>query len=627
MAFCSLTTTSIPSALQQGRSNAATQSGAFLRRNRRRSLLLILVLWLLIYVAGLFHPALLDDVDSKHAEVAKEMVLRHDYVTLYANGIRYMEKAPLMYWCVAASYRIFGVHDWSTRLPVVLWMLLLFYAVHEIGRRIYGERAGFYAAAVLATSVGPYLYTRFLIPDTLVGLWLLLAFAFFLRTLEEDPPSRFACWGIAVVSALNVLTKGLIGLVFPVAIVGLYLLITGNLRHVLRLRLPSSLAIFFAVAAPWHILAGVRNPDQGAVRGFLWFYFINEHVLRYLNKRVPRDYDTVPLLLFWLLTVVWLVPWAAFLPQAIRDVPLRWRRWRSQLDAQHRANLLFLTWTVVIVLFFSFSTRQEYYTIPVLPGIALLIGQWLAREESASSNSLERRAGRISSLVLLVLGVAAFFFGMAVLITSRPPTAGVDLADLLKKHPQDYALSLGHLLDLTPEAMGIFRGPLLGTVLALLFGTGLNWWFRRCNRPALGNVSLIAMMVVLLTCVHSAYVTFNPILSSRNLATAVNQVYTPGDLLVSTGEYEAASTLNFYTGQHLLVLHSPSASMWYGSRFPDAPRVFETPDSFAALWSGPHRIFLWADHENPRVLEGKPAFVLAYSGGKYVYTNRPVSRP
>lgn len=617
-----MTTHSIAGSLHEDSLQAHSELKSFLGLSRRACLVFIFVLWLVIYVSGMFSPALLDDADSKHAEVAREMVVRHDFVTLYANGIRYMEKAPLMYWCVAGSYRLFGVHDWSTRLPIVLWMLALFYATYWVGRRAYGELGGFYSAVVLSTSVGPYLYTRFLIPDTLVGLWLLLTFAFFLRTLDEDPPSRFACWGIAVISALNVLTKGLIGLVFPAAIIGLYLIFTGNLRHILKLRLVSSTLIFLAVAAPWHILAALRNPDQGAVRGFLWFYFVNEHILRYLNKRVPRDYDTVPLLLFWVLTIVWVVPWAAFLPQAIRRVPLRWREWRTGLDRRQRANLLFLIWAAVIVVFFSFSTRQEYYTIPVLPGLALLVGGWLAREQESAVADRERRAGRISASMLFVLGAMAFVFGLAVLISSRPPTAGTDLADLLNKHPQDYALSLGHFLDLTPEAMGIFRGPLLATILALLLGTGLNVWYRRRNRPARGNLALIGMMVVLLECVHSAYGRFNPILSSRTLATAIEQRYEPGDLIVTTGEYEAASTLNFYTGHHILVLHPPSASMWYGSRFPDAPRVFETPESFAALWTGPHHVFLWSDHEMPSVLQGKPAVVLAYSGGKYIYTNR-----
>src|SRR5438876_1051389 len=321
---------------------------------RATSLIIIFFLWAAIYVAGMFTPALLDDADTVHAEAAREMVQRHDWVTLYVNGIRYLEKAPLMYWGVATSYVLFGVHDWSTRLPLMLGILAWLLAAYALGRHAYGERSGFYSAIVLATALGPYLFTRFLIPDTLVGLWLILGFYFFLRSLEEYPPSRLSCCGLAVACALNVLTKGLIGLVFPVAVIGLYLILTGNLRHLLRMRLFSSTLIFFAVAAPWHILAALRNPDQGAVRGFLWFYFVNEHFLRYLNKRVPRDYDTVPLMIFWALLLLWLVPWIAFLPQALKRVPIRWRELRSGLKAQQNSDLLFLLWAIVILLFLVF---------------------------------------------------------------------------------------------------------------------------------------------------------------------------------------------------------------------------------------------------------------------------------
>jgi 4-amino-4-deoxy-L-arabinose transferase-like glycosyltransferase len=374
-------------------------------------LAILFCLWVVIYVSGIFTPALLDDADTVHAEAAREMLVRHDWVTLYANGIRYLEKAPLMYWGVASSFRLFGVHEWSARLPLMLGVLALLGAVYWLGRRTYGEQAGFYSALVLVTSIGPYLYTRFLIPDILVGLWLTLGFGFFLQSLEEERPSRLACWGLAATIALDVLTKGLIGLVFPAAIIGVYLILTGNLRHVLRMRLISSTAVLLAIAAPWHILAAIRNPDQGATRGFLWFYFVNEHFLRYLNKRVPRDYDTVPLVLFWVLTIVWLVPWATFLPEAVKQVPWRWRQFRSLKQpgsgeaAQQRANLVFLIWGLLIIVFFSFSTRQEYYTIPVLPAFTLLIGGWLARESEVVAAAGPRRAGRISSLVLFTIGI------------------------------------------------------------------------------------------------------------------------------------------------------------------------------------------------------------------------------
>ncbi|PYX39919.1 MAG: phospholipid carrier-dependent glycosyltransferase, partial [Acidobacteria bacterium] len=458
-----------------------------------KSIFLLGLLWGIIYFASMFTPALLDDVDTIHAEAAREMLVRHDWVTMYTNGIRYLEKAPLMYWSLAASYSMFGISDWSTRLPLMLGVLALLLATYELGRFAYGEMGGLYAGAVLATSIGPYIFTRFLIPDVLVGLWLTIGYYFFLRSLEEEKPSRLNCWGFAVTCALNVLTKGLIGLVFPMGAIGLYLLLTGNLRHLWKLRLVSSSLVFFVVAAPWHVLAAIRNPTQGTVKGFLWFYFVNEHIYRFLNKRVPAGYDTVPLLIFWGLLLAWLIPWIVFLPQAVRDLPLRLDKLRKGLTRRQRANLLFVLWAIVIVGFFSFSTRQEYYTIPALPGMALLVGGWLAREAMPDTAESDRRAGRISATVLLAVGILAFVVGMYLLSISHLLSRGADLADLLKKNPQDYDLSLGHVLDLTPRALGAFRAPLLGASLALLLGSVLNWQLRRKGQPAQGNIALALM--------------------------------------------------------------------------------------------------------------------------------------
>src|SRR5438876_9340082 len=310
---------------------------------------IVLLLWSAIYLAGIVSPALLDDVDTIHAEAAREMVLRHDWVTLHTNGIRYLEKAPLMYWAVAASYEIFGVKEWSTRLPLMLGVLALLLVTYALGKEAYSERAGLYAAVVVATSLGPYIFTRFQIPDIIVGLWLALSALFFLRSLDQETPSRWVCWGFAATCALNVLTKSLIGLVFPLGSIFLYLLITRNLKHILKLRLISSTLVFFAIAAPWHILAALRNPSQGTVRGFLWFYFVTEQFLRYISKRVPAGYDTVPMLIFWGLTVLWLAPWMVFLPQSVRAVSLRLRELRGLLSSSQRANLYFLIWAIVVV--------------------------------------------------------------------------------------------------------------------------------------------------------------------------------------------------------------------------------------------------------------------------------------
>jgi 4-amino-4-deoxy-L-arabinose transferase-like glycosyltransferase len=592
-------------------------------RLRYASLGMILFLWGAIYFVSIFNPPLLDDVDTIHAEAAREMVQRHDWVTLYTDGIRYLEKAPLMYWGVAASYKIFGVHDWSTRLPLMLGVLALLLTTYALGKRAYGERGGFYAAVVLATSLGPYIFTRFQIPDIIVGLWLTLSALFFLISLEQANPSRWVCWGFAATCALNVLTKSLIGLVFPLGAIFLYLLITGNLRHILKLRLLSSVLVFLAIAAPWHILAALRNPSQGAVRGFLWFYFVNEQFMRYMGKRVPPGYDTVPLLIFWGLTVLWLAPWMVFLPQSMKLVPLRWSVLREQLSPRQGTSLFFLIWAVVTVGFFTFSTRQEYYTIPAIPALALLVGGWLAKEAAAPDS--ESRASRISSWVLFAIVALGSIVGIALLVSSKSPAPGADLADLLDKNPQDYDFALGHFLDLTPEALGVFRPQLIAAVASLFIGAGLNLWLRYKRKPEYGNIVLAVMMIALLACVHSAFVTFSPILSSKQLASAIERHYQPGDVVVIDGQYHQASTLNFYLRTRVRVLHEPSGNLWYGAKFPDAPRVFETAASFAELWNSPVSVFLWTDQDHPKELGGLPHYFLARSGGKSVFTNRELS--
>src|SRR5258706_2805473 len=530
-----------------------------------------------------------------------------------------------MYWGVATSYTLFGVSEWSTRFPLMLGVLAMILSTYGLGRWALGSEGGFDSGLVLATALGPFLFTRFLIPDVAVGLWLTLTFWFFLISLGQAKPARWTCWGIAAMCALNVLTKGLIGLVFPIGAIGLYLLLTGNLRHLLKLRLVSSALVFLAIAAPWHILAALRNPAQGNVRGFLWFYFVNEHILRFLNRRVPRDYDKVPLLLFWALLVLWLIPWTVFLPQSLRELPWRWREFRAQMSRRQRAYLMFFLWNVGIVGFFSLFTRQEYYTIPAIPGMALLVGGWLQRERGSAADSRERRSGMISSTVLLAVGLVIAVVGFALLFFSRTPAPGTYLSDLLRENPKDYALSFGHFLDLTPQAMEAFRVPLFSFSLAFLLGTLANWMLRRRARAGAGNAALAAMMGVLLAWVRIAVGLFSPVLSPKDLALASPEPAQPGCPIGVIGLYENASTLNFYTGIPLHSLRAPGGNMWYGTQFPGAPRVFETQSSFSEMWNGPQRVFLWAEEDDPEALRGLTNYVVARRGGKIIFSNQPMA--
>ena len=628
----------------QPSSNLLASSSATGRN--RAFLALIILMWAVVYLGSMFSPPLMDDADTVHAEAAREMAQTGDWVTLKIDGgIRYLEKAPLMYWLVAASYKVFGVHEWSTRLPIALSMLALLLVVYRMGRRFYGDEGGLYAALALGTGFGPYIYTRFLIPEMLVALWLALGFDFFLTTLEQaksgQAPWRWLCWGIAATIALNVLTKGLIGLVFPIGTIFLFLLLTGDLRHLLKLRLVSSFLVFLLIAAPWHVLAGLRNPAQGEARGFFWFYFVNEHFLRYLKKRYPADYDTVPLWLFWGLMLVWLMPWTAFIVQAVRQVPMKVRAFRAGLTPQQRATLLFALWPLLILLFFSFSSRQEYYVLPGLPGVTLLIGGWLARETVSPAESAERRSGRVSSLVLVLVGVAACIACIALAWQAQAPPRAYDIAELLKKNPQDYALSFGHFLDLTPQAMGAFKAPLLVTGIAFALGTILNFVLRRSDRTFAANLVLACMTVALLLATHRALAIFSPVLSSKVLAQEIERNWEPGAVIEDNGDYEAASSVNFYTHRQIRMLNGRCNNIWYGSKFPDAPPIFDDDTSFERLWNSDTRVFLLSDVKaKPRTevpnecpqkdrlpdflfREQTQACVLARWGGKVLVRNGP----
>jgi 4-amino-4-deoxy-L-arabinose transferase-like glycosyltransferase len=580
----------------------------------------------------LFRPPLLDDADSVHAEVAREMVARQDWITLYANGIRYLEKAPLLYWSMAASFTLFGPQDWAARLPLAIYALALFVTVGLSGPRFFNSAiAGFYAALILLTSFGIFIYSHIILPDVIVCLWLSLAMLLFWISLEQPEPSRATAWGFAAVCALNVLTKGLIGIVFPLGIVFVFLFLSRNLGHLRRWHPLSSLLIFLVIAVPWHIAAGIANPSQGQatgavptvgnVHGFFWFYFVNEQVLRYLNRRVPRDYDTVPVLLFWGLLGVWLMPWIAFVFKAIGPVRMRSSVRRIRVPRPDQAWNLLGIWAAFVMLFFSFSTRQEYYALPALPPIALMIGGWLNREEKCHARDLRRIAGRRIAVVLFLLGMIGAVLAAYLAIRARPLAPGTDISTLLRQNPGEYALSLGHFLDLSTRAMGAFRVPLILVAIALGVGTFANMILRSINMVRIGNCALASMVVVFLIAAHMALVTFSPVLSSKALADAIGPRIKEGDVVEINGEYEAGSTLGFYLRRQVRILNGRSSDLWYGSFFDDAPRIFDDEASFGRLWRGPTRVFLWTPLDQVPALAG-PAYSIARSGGKEVLSNQ-----
>jgi 4-amino-4-deoxy-L-arabinose transferase-like glycosyltransferase len=603
------------------------------------------------------------------------MLRRHDYVTPYINGIRFFDKPPLMYWMAAGSMHLFGVHDWAARLPLALCVLALLLAVYALGIRLFAavspaanpDRAGFYAALALATSIGPYLYTRFYIPDILLALWMTLAVHLFLIALDQltgasqripifnnllgrfglhvtlsVSPALLPCLAFAAVMALNVLTKGLIGLVFPIGFVLLYLAITKQLHLLLKLHLLASTAVFLIIAAPWHILAALRTPAIALPSGFglpanggwAWFYLYNEHIARFLSKRIPHDYGLTPIWLFWLYLAIWIMPWAIFLPTAVTE-QIRTLRNRARTTArEHEASLSLILWALLVLGFFTLSNRQEYYSLPALPALALMIGCILARAECTQSGITNPSANRsalnwhlyaLVPLATLIAIVCAYFS-----LTAPNPAPGADIVSLLAMagSTEAYNLSLSHVTDLTAAAMGFFRGPLAATAIGMLgIGPG-SYLLRRRGRTYAANVTLAAAMALTLLAAHEGLVRFYPILGSKGLALAINQAQRdqprPDDLILIDGELTAGSTLIFYTGQQIHLIDGRVNGLWYGSFWPDAPHIFETEDSLRQLWASPRRIFLFTYNPTTRTTDLTAygaVHTLASAGGKTILTN------
>jgi len=599
------------------------------------SFFILFASWLVLQFFGIFSPGLLDDVDSVYIESAREMLVRHNFVTPYVDGIRFFDKPPLMYWLAATSMRLFGIHDWAARLPLALLSLALFLAVYLLGSRLFGERGGFYSALVTATSIGPYLFTRFFIPDVLLALWMTLAAHLLLKALSllNEPivghsRLRVTCWAFATVMALNVLTKGLIGLIFPLGLAALYLAATRQLRLIRCLCPLSSSAVFLVLAAPWHLLVAFHNPavpGSSIARGWFWFYVVNEHFMRFFGKRVPHDYGQVPVVLFLALAALWLAPWASFLPAALsRSLRTLSSGSPAQREVRHTA-LIPLLWAGIVLSFFCLSSRQEYYSLPALPALALLIGGLLARVDDG--NLIARRRVLTASrwfllpMSLLISGVTGYFA-----ITASAPPTGADIASLLCSNPEMYTLSLGHIFDLTGRAMGLFREPLAAVCIAMLIGGPLSHFLRVRRWHLSANLALAAASIVVLLCVHEGLTRFYPILGSKPLALAINNVYQPGDRVLIDGEYTRGSSLNFYTQHPVALVDGRINGTWYGSYWPDTPRIFETNNSLHKLWSsGYHRLFLiTSDPARANDLSHYgPVYRLASAGGKTVLTDRP----
>jgi 4-amino-4-deoxy-L-arabinose transferase-like glycosyltransferase len=551
--------------------------------------------------------------------VSHEMLQRHDWVILYMNGIRYLMKAPLHYWAVAMSYAAFGQNEFSTRLPVALAMIGMVLLVNEFARRFFGVRAGLYSGLVVCTSAGFFLFTRIMIPEAIYALEFTAIFYLFLRGWTGSLNPRIAYWGAAAVTGLAMLTRGLVGVIFPLAILFLFIAATRSWKRWRELHLFSSVGIFLLVAAPWHILASLR------ANTFFWSYFINEHLKRAIGTRFPPDYEAVPLWLWLGAHLIWFFPWSVFLPAALKCIPPP-RIWKN-LSGEGQARLLLVLWAGFILFFFSmtFGSRMEYYSFGAWPAIAMLLGIGLARAEEQGKRWLVRMQAALAMVGALLATVLITMLW----ISARVQVNG-DISSLLKEHENDfYRVSMAHMLDLTPQAFALLRLPAALAAGAFLFGLAAAWWLRRKRGNEAAAIGLAITMAVFFFAANIALGVFGPYLSSKPLSAKVLPQVTPADTLALYGEFDAMSGVAFYGNRQLLLWNGRYNNLAAGSNYPDAPHIFLTDPEFLALWQGSTRVLLFVPSEHRAAaaqrLPAAGTYLLAESGGKAVYANRPAS--
>lgn len=380
-----------------------------------------------LYMSLSFVRPLASPDEGRYTEIPREMLAHSDMTTPRLNDMPYFYKPPMFYWMQAASLKVFGTGQFSARFANSLMAVFGVCASYCAARALYGRRAGVFSAAFLATFLLYYALGQIVTLDMAVAVFISAAMFCFIVALGRSGAVRGAlAVGFFAFCALAVMTKGLIGVLIPAASVFIYALLIGPAAFLRSLKksdmawVALGLAVFAAVALPWHLLAAAANPAYPEAegifskkwngQGFFWYYIIHEHVLRFVDSETSMRAQ--PFWFFFVLVPVGLIPWVVFLPAVVRGVFADgWKRLRSE----NPEALFFLAWICFVVLFFSVSrSKLAPYIIPVYPAFAVLFGAWL------SKNWGERVAGAQAAkkifAALAVAGAAAAPIACRVLI-------------------------------------------------------------------------------------------------------------------------------------------------------------------------------------------------------------------
>jgi 4-amino-4-deoxy-L-arabinose transferase-like glycosyltransferase len=529
---------------------------------KRRTLFLFFLAVGLFYFSALGTVPLLEPDEGRYAEIPREMLASGDFVTPRLNGVAYLEKPPLYYWGTAASLRMFGETEFGARCFTAAVSVAGILLAYWMGTALAGWRTGLYSAIVLSTSLYYYVIGRLHTLD--MTLAVLLAFSIFPGYLYHSGKSRrrsalvlsYAAAGMAF------LTKGLVGVVFPLGVLVLWLIFSRRYREAAKAVSLPGIGLFLAIVLPWIVLVQRENPD------FLWFFFVHEQFLRYTTK---IHHHAAPFWFFLPFLLGGFIPWVAFLRRIVIS-----SRGTGESFLPREDLVFLLCYALFILLFFSFSgSKLPTYIAPVFFPLSVLFGRglvlWADREDGAVRCRFPLAlAGILAAVIMAVPSFSRRAVEPAAWawLTARPVVL----------------IMLWGTVPLFVRRLGAERVVLLSFLLLALFLTSIN-------RPAADFL--------------------DDYKSVRNLSRTLQGLLRPEDVLAQYRVFRPG--ICFYTKRRTVMVEGMAELGFGAERAKDRADYFLDDREFQRLWNSPRRVFcLFKRDAMPFIREKFPGARLLY---------------
>lgn len=530
---------------------------------------------------------LLEPDEGRYADIPNAMLTSGDWVTPRLDGVLYFEKPPMHYWLVAGAIRAFGLNEFAARFPGAALGLAAVWLTWLLARSMAGPRAALIAVIALGTAqvfMGTARVNIIDMPLTAFATATLVAFHFARRAAPGW--RKAALWhAVFAGAAVTVLTKGLIGVVIPGAVIGLFILVTSSWRLLREVPWLTGTALFAVIAVPWHWLMAQRHPD------FIWFYFVHEHWLRFATSSADRG---EPFWFFAAIVLVGCLPWTGLLPAVIRLFPRR----DVAAFVRERGDLVFVAvWFAFVVAFFSISqSKLVPYILPGIPALAVLIG--IAADRLLSG---ELRVGVVDRVALVLAAVVSSAYGMIFI------WAGLGKVDRLELGGQ-----------LWPGFLAAGAVVVVAAVVLIVMTFSRN--VRRLVVTLAATGFIVSAAIVLV----SPYAGRDR--NSRDAAAVLRGLMKPDDLVFSCHDF--AESLPVYLGREIGV-YSYVGELNFGIAHLSSEEKsarFPSHEEMQTLWRSSRRVFLHSSGRQAKLLDqdGLSGVHLLWQGsGQMIFSNQP----